>query len=774
MFDERFLKAGIVGMAAVYALGCSAIIEGKLSDKGRGPDGGSDTGDAGGASGEDGRGGEGGEGGSAGIGATCEPDTCSGHGQCDDAGGQAVCSCDSEYAGLRCDECADGYQDNDGDGECIESCARAELSCGSNQACDDSGGRPGCVCNEGYQDRDGDGDCSPDCAHANISCGKNQYCDDASGTAECFCDEGHQDNDGDGDCSPDCENAGLSCGTNEHCEDTDGTARCRCDEGYAGTECGQCDTGYQDNDNDGTCLPDCATAALDCSGHGTCDDSGGTAGCDCELRFTGTNCEQCVVGYALDDTDACQWQGVVQDPGFDDAAAWEMTGSAAIDPAGWAEFPQNAYCFGGTVSQTVPVPAYETADPLWLKFNARMGSTAAGQPAPAVTIDGVMYRVRIKSSTEWVTNTFCLGESAYGTDVEIVLTRFDVPASCNFDPFHIDDLVIEPAPSGACPAPGDGVLNGDFSQDGVGWPDLTDGNSGPYVTVAGGTMTMTSTRCGADPTTTGRMWVPAVDDAPNLALEIVYSGAGPADDLELTVSLNGSRVAVLPATGGSEASRRFCLPPWPRGSTADLGLTAYLTSGGPCADILSATVTSIALVTEPACEHGPGPIGGGFENALVSALYSSWKQTTFVNGSPPPSPTLEMVNDPSLAHSGDVVLHLGVERTYSYAMVSQYIQVPHPDATGGPAVSYWYRASAADDRADFGVCPGSTDNCDILPTTANIWTQGTTCLDPALAGHTVELFLRAYGTSGATWDFSLEDVWFDDVAVTTDAGCPSS
>ncbi len=48
----------------------------------------------------------------------CLPDSCFGHGSCDDSAGSTSCACDEGYAGSRCAGCATGYQDNDGDGTC--------------------------------------------------------------------------------------------------------------------------------------------------------------------------------------------------------------------------------------------------------------------------------------------------------------------------------------------------------------------------------------------------------------------------------------------------------------------------------------------------------------------------------------------------------------------------------------------------------------------------------------------------------------------------------
>lgn len=82
----------------------------------------------------------------------CAPTSCSGHGGCDDAGGVVTCSCEDAYDGVACEQCASGYQDQDGDGECLVACeSPGAPTCGdSHQQCDDLTGEAICVCVVGY------------------------------------------------------------------------------------------------------------------------------------------------------------------------------------------------------------------------------------------------------------------------------------------------------------------------------------------------------------------------------------------------------------------------------------------------------------------------------------------------------------------------------------------------------------------------------------------------------------------------------------------------
>ncbi|NOZ87990.1 MAG: hypothetical protein GXP49_17355 [Deltaproteobacteria bacterium] len=166
----------------------------------------------------------------------CNPGTtCSGHGTC--TGNGLECSCNSGFTGEHCNTCDAGYHEKNG-------------TCLADTPCDPN------PCKIVHK----------------------TSCQEVSGKAECDCDPGYQDEDHDGACKPDCENAGLNCGDHGHCEILLGTASCTCDTGYTGTTCSGCDQGFQDNDNNQTCMPDCEHAGLDCRG-GSCDDSSGIAAC---------------------------------------------------------------------------------------------------------------------------------------------------------------------------------------------------------------------------------------------------------------------------------------------------------------------------------------------------------------------------------------------------------------------------------------------------------------------------------------------------------------
>lgn len=122
-------------------------------------------------------------------------------GTVDDAG-----ICPEGYAGPRCDQCARGWQDGNADGVCSLACdAEGELApdCGQGQCLIDRttdtrycACRPGYTgeacdqCAQGYEDPDGDGLCTRACQ---LDCGDNGQCELAADNSEsCACEVGYE------------------------------------------------------------------------------------------------------------------------------------------------------------------------------------------------------------------------------------------------------------------------------------------------------------------------------------------------------------------------------------------------------------------------------------------------------------------------------------------------------------------------------------------------------------------------------------------------------
>lgn len=67
----------------------------------------------------------------------------------------------------------------------------------------------------------------PVCGDCTLSCGAHGRCEHVQGVGPaCLCEPGYQDHDDDGSCLPACATAALACGSGQACSDTSGTATC--------------------------------------------------------------------------------------------------------------------------------------------------------------------------------------------------------------------------------------------------------------------------------------------------------------------------------------------------------------------------------------------------------------------------------------------------------------------------------------------------------------------------------------------------------------------
>ena len=259
---------------------------------------------------------------------------CGPFGSCSERDDGALeCACQEGYTGALCALCAAGYQDEDGDGSCQPSCELAQQDCGHGGICYVSRGAAACDCHEGYtgtfcntcapgfQDSNGDGICRPDCETSGLYCGEGGTCQSRQGTPVCVCDLGYGGENcmacqpgyqrhASGICNPTCELGLLDCGAYGACQDEGGASECACLPGYSGELCRDCDAGYQDRDNNGSCLPSCESQPIEiCGDHGRCDDEAGHVVCACEPGYEGDSCERCARDFQDNDGDGVCEQG---------------------------------------------------------------------------------------------------------------------------------------------------------------------------------------------------------------------------------------------------------------------------------------------------------------------------------------------------------------------------------------------------------------------------------------------------------------------------------
>ena len=125
----------------------------------------------------------------------CTIDTpCNDHGTCDDSSGSIICICETEYSGMRCEDCAEGFQDY-GDGNCLPSdpCAEDTNCAALNRVCTNDQGSAVCgSCLAGFHDKAGD--CVEDESCLLTSCSGHGVCADTGGVVTCAC-EAHYEGD---------------------------------------------------------------------------------------------------------------------------------------------------------------------------------------------------------------------------------------------------------------------------------------------------------------------------------------------------------------------------------------------------------------------------------------------------------------------------------------------------------------------------------------------------------------------------------------------------
>ncbi|XP_045166487.2 cysteine-rich with EGF-like domain protein 2 isoform X2 [Mercenaria mercenaria] len=173
---------------------------------------------------------------------------CKGNGKCDGEGtreGTGKCKCDSGYHGDLCDECTDGYfEENKNDTH--TQCTACHVSCKS--TCWEAGPKGCDECKSGWTTSENDG-CQDIDECPDTPCDENQYCTNTQGSYHCAtchrschgchgygshkceeCKEGY--NKVDENCLDvnECEvDKTLCSGEKQSCENTEGSYKCKCE-----------------------------------------------------------------------------------------------------------------------------------------------------------------------------------------------------------------------------------------------------------------------------------------------------------------------------------------------------------------------------------------------------------------------------------------------------------------------------------------------------------------------------------------------------------------
>jgi len=472
----------------------------------------------------------------------------------------------------------------------------------------------------------------------------------------------------------------------------------------------------------------------------------------------------------------------IRDPGFMTPAsqtqAWTTTGSAQVT-FGSALFSNDTRCDFGGIGEAVPAPAVSCAWPLVLDIQGTFFPPAQTQ-AGAIAVranDGWNF---FQPSAGTTTTRVCLGPRAFGGVTDLFIGGGLPPYGCTIQQvdlsaaaFEITNVSVGPDDRGACP-PFAMVRNGDFEAGATGWtlvPDAATAEIVPGVGDGGsfGARLATTHVC-SNPRLQGTMSLPLATMVPNPALRI-WSRGTPDTTVSLLIGGVPGQETYLRGTGDAHVET-VCVPPWAQGTVQSL-LFGFVATEGVCDEPLAREVVldDLGFVSDPSCAGEPNLRDGGFEQAAsASTTASSWVLRPNVQDT---GGDVALRVDAGFAHTGQVAALLTAETPCSAAALEASVTVPTPTATAGPAVVLWYKTNALAD-AQIGLSLTSLLTAVPFPP-ASAWTRVSACLDPRQAGRPDRLSIVVSGNGGecATLDDVPDTVAIDDVALTTDAACPT-
>lgn len=521
----------------------------------------------------------------------------------------------------------------------------------------------------------------------------------------------------------------------------------------------------------GVCECTAATEATDCAAHEVCDES-----------VNGRLC-QCAPAYK-DQGGTCVFDVAPRDPKVTDPAVWIPVGpGASVDGSlqgnidvGEALIDRTGMCAFSSLSQTFKMPPRSRAEPfkLLVTHSASDPGNEIGGGVLAIGVGGQWFHTAV-SRNVYRTDTICLGESAYGGDVEFKIATLGSPLCTGGSTarIRVDQMLVQPATEAECPRPGT-VVNGDFEQ-ATGWTfSVLNAATGAIVAGVGenatrGAQLTTANRC-SEATMTGTIALPRGDAQ---AIEVFWSGT---NGTRLSASLGGIGVATLNANGVAKRNR-FCVPAWARGNNTTISFFMQRQSDNGCTTALARTfmIDSVAIVNEPAC--GPVDISDpGFERiANTTGPMPGWALINDYVNDVEGGVAVTLNSMPS-AHLGSGVLRLtSVNECASQPTATASFIVPPAQGAAGPAIKFFASVTAnvnttASAEAGFlNTTPFRVD----LPENGG-YAQHVLCLPKAVSGRPFLLRMSMRDSDGSSSCLSpipVETALFDDVTVTTDASC---
>jgi len=502
----------------------------------------------------------------------------------------------------------------------------------------------------------------------------------------------------------------------------------------------------------------------DCTGmHTVCDDQVTTRTCACAAGYTSN-------------AGACEWTGVVNDPGFQSAAVWGKGTDVTIDnnlnevgmlEVGAARIGMTSLCQLEHVTQAVTMPRLSRAEPLVALASYRFTGAGFINSAPAFALGTTWRDDLARARTQWITTRVCLGaaqyapESSKGKGAVMMLDLMPVvpDGGCMSDSLDIDHIEVRPADPGECPTPGTS-LNGDAEGTG-GWKFVALGANGTLATGmieanvgegnTRGARVFGTNRC-MNATATDRVSIP--DASVPSALSFYTRGSTTSQDFFRFGS------ASLPTLGGTNVgtTHKMCIPAFMRGGAFDF--SGSIDGSGACADIVNfeLILDNVKIVTDATCGTDPSITDPGFESPLelVGALSTPGKSIS------------RALNDPNQAHTGNGALQLAT--TFQCQSPSwQANVITPPSSGGGPALKFFYKTAAP---VQYHFVVGSVGVA-FTPTQDGQWHQGVSCLDPRFVGRNQPVqFTEAYNGGSCLNAIAQEQALVDDLTVGTDPSCP--
>ncbi len=495
----------------------------------------------------------------------------------------------------------------------------------------------------------------------------------------------------------------------------------------------------------------------------------------CDTIETPNVCS-CAPGY---EGNPCAFAGLIVDPGFEEAintGSWADDGGkgATVLPTlgdrdpGEGALDSSVICNAGGLLQTMRAPSFELAEPLVAEVNY----IAEGVHGLAVGFGRSWTRLR-PGAPSWRSETFCLGEGAYGEgpnggEVEVRISASERDANC-YQPepgseIRVDHFTVRPAAEITCPAPGD-VLNGTAELDGESWRILTDGNVDAGFEAGVGHLGTSGARLARDAGETGRatmttqlsVLLPKEETGPP-ALRFWWRGtSGGLYDVALGTMVDlddrGRQADTLVGTG-SGLDRIYCLPPWTHGSVLDLSFSLI----GEGSSAVELVVDNVTLTTDPDCGTEEGLLDPSFESApnswLGAVVHSSLE-------------TVLLQTNSKLARSGDGLLELSYENADANLAMETYVLVPQSDGEDGPAVTFYSRSPATVSSEVQWVLGRSEIERGGVRTEVG-WEPNEVCLPPQWAGRWFRLQVSVGSPEGLV---RQERVLLDDFSLGTSRGC---